>query len=201
MDPQGASTDDLDVRLDWPGEEPEGAAETEALRTDGSALQISSASLQQAVEAGANSASPRALEELELETLRATIALMSARLEALAGVLEGARFSYGTVGAAIDQLEHSITGIARSTAESNERTSRTLAEITDRVEQLAAAHDAMSRQLEALRRRMPLRGRAEQWSSEEMIELIASAVAERLSAGSGTDDQRISASRRRRRGS
>jgi hypothetical protein len=57
--------------------------------------------------------------------------------------------------------------------------------------------ERMARQIEALRRRITLRGRDEQLSSDETIELIAGAVAERLSRDIA--EGRPSAARRRNR--
>ena len=204
MDPQGASRDDLDVRLDWPGEEPDGAAATGGQRASNRAHQGGAGTSKKASGTAPISGSSRSPGELEFETLRATVALMSARLEALAGALEGARYANGRPGGEIEQLEHSIIGLIRSTTEATERTSKTLADIGETVAGLAVEHGAqlarLTEALEALRRRIPLRGRSEQWSSDEMIELIAAAVAERLSAGNGVGDQGLSPSRRRRRG-
>ena len=204
MDPQGASRDDLDVRLDWPGEEPDGAAATGRRRTSNSAHEVPRGSLQNGFGTAPISGSSRSPGELEFETLRATVALMSARLEALAGALEGARLAKGTPGAGIEQLEQSIIGFMRSSTEATELTNKALADIGETMAQLAAEYGAqlarVTEAVEALRRRIPLRGRSEQWSSDEMIELIAGAVAERLSAGSAVTDPGLSPSRRRRRG-
>ena len=204
MDPQGASRDDLDVRLDWPGEEPDGAVAAGRRRASNNARKVPKDSLQDALGTAPISGSSRSPGELEFETLRATVALMSARLDALAGALEGARSANGTPSVGIEQLEHSIIGFMKSSTEATERTTETLADIGETVAELAAEHGAqlarVTEALEALRRRIPLRGRSEEWSSDEMIELIAAAVAERLSAGSGVGDQDLSPSRRRRRG-
>jgi hypothetical protein len=196
MDPEGTSRDDLDVRLDWPGEGPEGAQDRQELERRNGADRTMVPESQGDPRSSPVPQKPRGSvsQELELDTVRATLALMSARLDALASALEGARLSYTTVGAATERLEQSLAALMRTTTEVNQRTEMAIRGLGETME-LAAS------QLEALRRRIALRGRAEDMSSEEMIELIAGAVAERLVEGSKSSGEAAVSSRRRRRGS
>lgn len=196
MDPEGTSRDDLDVRLDWPGEGPQGAQDRQELERRNGAdrtMEPESPGDPRSSPVPQKSRGPVS-QELELDTVRATLALMSARLDALASALEGARLSYTTVGSATERLEQSLAALTRTTTEVNQRTAMAIRGLGETME-------LVGRQLEALRRRIALRGRAEDMSSEEMIELIAGAVAERLVEGPKSSDEVAVSSRRRRRGS
>ncbi|HUE59936.1 MAG TPA: hypothetical protein VMO88_10170 [Acidimicrobiales bacterium] len=196
MDPERTSRDDLDVRLDWPGAEPTGPADTATTgATNGAAREAQPAAEVSAVPLPrAESAGVPVPQELELETIRATLALMSARIEALAGAVEGSRLSHHAVAAAIERFEHSVSLLSNAATDAHERSTAAMVDIR---KTLAESVDRVTRQLEALRRRITLRGRSEQFSYEEMIELIAEAVAERLPLGGPSGP--TTAQRRRRR--
>jgi hypothetical protein len=129
---------------------------------------------------------------LELETIRATLALMSARIDALTDSVEVNGLSHQAVAAAIERLEHAVSLLSRASTEAEERSAAGLRDIS---EVLRESVDGLSRQLDTLRRRITLRGRTDPSSYEEMIELIAEAVAERLSL----ERTAAPAQRRRRR--
>jgi hypothetical protein len=112
--------------------------------------------------------------DVEFEAIRATLALISARLDALGSSVEGARLPINTaLSAALERLEHAVTVLTRMVTEAEERSARSLHEILQRTEETAE-------QLEALRRRVALRARSEPLSPEAM-DTIAEAVAARLS--------------------
>ena len=177
MDPEGTSRDDLDVRLHWPGAEPEATAdrEREAQRNGASGP------------AHHGPAAPKASTPLrpdrvsvpadvDLESVRDALGLsqISARLDSLGSALEGVRAPYNSpLDGALERLEHAVTVLSRMITEAEDRSARSLHEILQRTEETAE-------QLEALRRRVALRARGEQLSPES-IEKIAEAVAARLS--------------------
>ena len=176
MDPEGTSRDDLDVRLHWPGAEPEVPADGErpALSNGASADTRPDppplVSLAPIVPEHRGSVPA----EVEFEAVRATLALISARLDSLGTTIDAARAPYNSVlGAALERLEHAITVLTRMITEAEERSARSLHEILQRTEESAE-------QLEALRRRVALRARSEQLSPET-IDKIADALAARLS--------------------
>ncbi|HEX4863156.1 MAG TPA: hypothetical protein VFV02_03735 [Acidimicrobiales bacterium] len=175
MDPEGTSRDDLDVRLHWPGTEPEAAADRQrrAKRNGASpARQEPTAPTPSAPVHPERRVSVPA--EVEFDAVRATLALISARLDSLGSAVETARLPYNSsLDAALERLEHAVTVLTRMVTEAEDRSARSLHEVLQRTEESAE-------QLEALRRRVALRARAEQLSPET-IDKVAEAVAARLS--------------------
>ena len=174
MDPEGQSRDDLDVRLHWPGAEPDVAVGQER-RT-----QQNGASTSDRSEHGRGQAVPPALSPRSTgpsgdnEAIRAALALIEARIDALGSAVEGARLPYhSALDAALDRLEHAVTALTRTVTAIDDRTTRSLHDILQRTEETAE-------QLEALRRRLALRARGEHLSPET-IDKVAEAVAARLS--------------------
>jgi hypothetical protein len=176
MEPKGTSGDELDVRLSWPAAEPEVAIDRERrVERNGAS------STTRPGPHGTDSSVPRLLEhrtsvpaEVEFDAIRATLALISARIESVGSAVEGARLPFNSaLGAALERLEHAITVLTRMVTEAEDRSARTLHEILQRTEE-------STEQLEALRRRVALRARGEQLSPET-IDRIAEVVAARLS--------------------
>lgn len=176
MEPEGSSRDDLDVSLHWPGADPDAAADRDrhAQRNGASASEDRETNEQVPLTPLHPEHRTEVLVDVEFEAIRATLALISARLDSLGGAVEGVRLApNSTVAAALERLEHSVTALTRMVAEDEERSARSLHEILQRTEET-------TEQLEALRRRVALKARGDQLSSES-IDKIADAVAARLS--------------------
>jgi ABC-type transporter Mla subunit MlaD len=175
MDPDGTPRDDLDVRLHWPGAEPDAAADEER------PIPSNGASRPVRPEVGdvPRSAPPEARSQanssgVEADTILGTLSLISARIDSLASAVEGMRVPFNSIlGTALDRLEHAVTALTRTVTGIDDRTSRSLHEVLQRTEETAE-------QLEALRRRVALRARGDNLSPEA-IDQIAAAVTERLS--------------------
>jgi hypothetical protein len=176
MEPEGTSRDDLDVRLHWPEADAEAAADRERPgqrngSSSGAQQDRSQSHLPPPFVPGHRASSAT---DAEYEAIRATLALISARLDSLGTAVEGARLPYNSaLGAELERVEHAITVLTRMVSEAEDRSARSLHEILQRTEET-------TEQLEALRRRVALRARGEQLSPE-MIDRIADAVAARLS--------------------
>jgi len=189
MEPEGTSRDDLDVRLNWPGAEPERAAATPDIEAgNGASITAQSEQLESEsppVTLGGNQVSSAP----GLESLRTTMAMFSARLEALTSAVEGMRVVLWEL---VDQQKRAQRGIDSTLSQSNERVGASLAQIHEKLAQVAgtganppdqvlARLNELAYQTESLRRRMTLKARADQALSPEAIQLIAETVAERLS--------------------
>jgi hypothetical protein len=195
MDPEGTSRDDLHVRLDWPDTEPEGEPHPPANNATNGVVGDSQPDAQPAPKAPAGTESSRVVLPLEseLEGIRATLRLLSARIEALSTAVESSRLTHHAVAIATERLEHSVTVLSTASVEAHEKAAAGTRELS---QALGESINRMTQQVEALRKRITLRGRPDQVSYEEMIELIAGAVADRLSL---EDPNASSLSHRRRR--
>jgi hypothetical protein len=173
MIPEGASVDDLKVRLFWPGSEFVDAGDEDTPPRHNGGSSPSDAGPKATVSEAAPVTVASVPAESELESIRQILAAMSARMDAM-GDSQGASAPYGsTWGAAFERMEQAISQLTRMITDSEERSARALHEILQRTEEAAE-------QLRALRRRVALRGRAENLSPES-IDMIAEAVAARLS--------------------
>lgn len=176
MEPEGTSRDDLDVRLHWPGADPDAAADRERhVERNGASPPARPETSQRGSSIPLRPEYRDAVPaDVEFEAIRATLALISARLDSLGSAVEGARLPYNsTLAAALERLEHAVTVLTRMVTEDEERSARSLHEVLQRTEETAE-------QLEALRRRVALKARGEQLAPET-IDKIAEAVAARLS--------------------
>ena len=177
MDPEGTSRDDLDVRLHWPGAEPEATADRQRRVPRNGASGV--AHPESAAPTTSTPLHPDRVSvpaDVDLESVRDALglSLISARLDSLGSALEGVRAPYNSaLDATLEHLEHAVIVLTRMITESEDRSARSLYEILQRTEETAE-------QLEALRRRVALRARGEQLS-QETIDKIADAVAARLS--------------------
>ena len=201
MDPEGTSRDDLDVRLHWPGAEPEGAAEAPGAGPSngspvgrGSSGQLSGPAEQPGTPA----------PEPGTEALEAALGAISARLDVLANRIGSLRDAFGempahsAILAALERLEHSLTVLGEVSARADDRSDTSTNKIdevlallaerqpgqttTGRNDEILDQLKDVSYQIEALRRRIPLRGRTDVSLSPEAVQTIADAVVERLSA-------------------
>lgn len=202
MEPEGTSRDDLDVRLHWPGAEPERAAEVPGAEPSNGAPVGHGSSEQLPVPA--QQTGPPFPVPGESEALEAALGVISTRLDVLTDRVGSVRDAseempaQSAIIAALEKLEHSLTVLGEATARANDRLGASLNKIDEALALLAkrqpgaATSDGadevldhlkeVSYQIEALRRRIPLRGRADISLSAGAIQTIADAVVERLSA-------------------
>ncbi|HEX6395300.1 MAG TPA: hypothetical protein VFZ97_17840 [Acidimicrobiales bacterium] len=181
MEPEGTSRDDLDVRLQWPGAEPEEAEDgLSAAPEDGMPAETTRAGREDTV--------------AELANMQAVLASISDRLDALTRASASPSGIDGTSAdralmTAMDRLEQSMALQTESSAQSEDRLQVSLGEINDEIRAVASQQadfrqrlNEITHQIETLRRRITLRARSDHPLSPEAVQMIADAVVERLSA-------------------
>jgi hypothetical protein len=212
MESEGTSRDDLDVRLHWPGAEPgEAAAFPTADYNNGAPDESTDATQPEAAVDAEKREGPRRevgsepTTEVALGALQDAMRSISQRIDRLASGLEASQraqdgmATQGAVIAAVERLERSIASLAETSASSDAKLSASVRQIHEQIhkevhEDLARVTsrqadnlqrlEEISHQIEALRRRIALRARADHALSPEAIELIAEAVINRLSPSS-----------------
>jgi hypothetical protein len=207
MEPEGTSRDDLDVRLNWPGAGPAGSADLFSVEHNNDAPVEPSPSKRRDAPTNAQgqgvaasiTPTPNPPLTIEAAELQAALDSISERLDALASS-SNARQSAAEdtiterpLAAALERLQRSITALTESTALSEERIGASLREIAEEVQRVASGQaelrqrtNEITHQMDTLRRRITLRARADYALSPEVIQLIADAVAERLSASASS---------------
>jgi ABC-type transporter Mla subunit MlaD len=204
MESEGTSRDDLDVRLHWPGAEPEGLADLPNAESDNGApadrLSVTgkpgAARGDRAQDVPTHEAGDHRSSEIALDVLQDAVRSISHRIDRLVSrfeanqrALEGLSTEASIV-AAFQRVERTLADLAESSATSEAALGASLDQIREELARVSKrqADDLqrfaeISHQVEALRRRLALRARADHELSPEAIQLISEAVAERLSAG------------------